>query len=158
MSPTAHSADGDAGQIEGLADGVFEPGPAAWADLEAEVARMRCLATDLGDLSHVAEGRIEVHLGPIDLRVIDTGRGLASDDLKRVFERFYRVPDATTGRPREGGTGIGLTVSRGLAQAMGGSLRATSAGVGQGAEFVLTLPVSPTRTNSSQPADPMPRP
>lgn len=221
-----------AGQIEGLADGVFEPGPAAWADLEAEVARMRRLATDLGDLSRVAEGRIEVHLGPVDLRVvvatvlgrieprlatsgvsvekelplepalvrgdeerlvqvltnlvenarlamsgggqlrvvvtqdsdcahlrvIDTGRGLASDDLERVFERFYRVPDATTGRPLEGGTGIGLTVSRGLAQAMGGSLRATSAGVGQGAEFVLTLPVSPTRTNSSQPADPMPRP
>lgn len=58
------------GQIEGLADGVFEPGPAVWADLEAEVARMRRLAADLGDLSRVAEGRIELHLEPVDLRVV----------------------------------------------------------------------------------------
>ena len=68
------------------------------------------------------------------------------------------MPDDGAGRSPEGGTGIGLTVSRGLAQAMGGSLTADSAGHGQGAEFVLTLPA----VDSSMPADqldqPMPRP
>lgn len=70
------------------------------------------------------------------LSVSDTGRGIAPEELERVFERFYRGADA---RPHEG-TGVGLTVSRGIAAAHGGSLVAESAGPGQGARFTLTLP------------------
>ncbi|SES11707.1 Signal transduction histidine kinase [Pedococcus cremeus] len=218
------------GQLEGLADGVFEPGPAAYADLEAEVARMRRLAADLGDLSRVEEGRLEPGSELVDLRsvvtavtgrlggalsacgvsvdhvpssapvlvrgdeqrlvqvvtnlvnnaaqampgggrldidvthtdgratirVCDTGRGLAADDLERVFERFYRVPDSTGSTRRDGGTGIGLTVSRGIARAMGGDLTASSPGVGQGAEFTLTLPVATDTQDGRQLDQPMP--
>ncbi len=69
--------------------------------------------------------------------VADTGQGIAKDELGRIFERFYRVPDAST----PGGRGIGLTIARSLAEAHGGTLSVTSEGVGKGAIFVVTLPV-----------------
>ncbi len=68
--------------------------------------------------------------------VADHGVGLAPVDLERVFERFYRVPGAARGE----GSGIGLTIARGIARAHGGDLVAHSAGPGQGATFTLTLP------------------
>lgn len=70
--------------------------------------------------------------------VTDTGVGLAADDLERVFERFYRAP----GQPRRSsGSGIGLTIARGIARAHGGDLTAASPGPGKGAAFTLTLPL-----------------
>ncbi len=57
-----------------------------------------------------------------------------------LFERFYRVdPSRTRG---SGGSGIGLTISRHLAWAMGGEISAESEGVGKGSRFTLTLPLS----------------
>jgi len=73
--------------------------------------------------------------------VADTGRGISAAELERVFERFYRVPHPED-RQRPGeGSGIGLTIARGIVTAHGGSLTATSAGVGHGAEFVMRLPL-----------------
>jgi histidine kinase len=69
--------------------------------------------------------------------VSDSGVGLTPEDCERVFERFYRAPNA--GR-RSAGSGVGLTIARGLARAHGGDLTARSAGVGTGATFTLTLP------------------
>jgi len=68
--------------------------------------------------------------------VADTGRGIAAEELDRIFERFYRVPDAST----PGGRGIGLTIARSLIHAHGGTLTATSEGLGRGATFLVTLP------------------
>ena len=76
------------------------------------------------------------------VEVSDTGVGLAAADLERVFERFYRAPGPvgpTAGRP---GTGIGLTIARGIAHAHGGSLVASSPGPGQGSTFTLRLPLA----------------
>lgn len=70
--------------------------------------------------------------------VEDSGAGLAADDLERVFERFYRVPSTTPGP----GSGIGLTIARGIAHAHGGSLVAASAGPGLGAGFTLRVPLA----------------
>jgi two-component system, OmpR family, sensor histidine kinase BaeS len=72
--------------------------------------------------------------------VSDTGIGIAPEDLPHLFERFYRV-----GKSRSralGGSGIGLTVSQALITAMGGSLRAESAGLGKGSAFTFTLPLA----------------
>jgi histidine kinase len=69
--------------------------------------------------------------------VSDDGVGIAASDLPLVFERFFRVPGLD--RP-PGGSGIGLTVAAGIARAHHGDIRATSAGVGKGAEFTLELP------------------
>jgi signal transduction histidine kinase len=75
------------------------------------------------------------------IEVSDTGVGLTSDQLPRIFERFYRVNDQRIG---ESGSGIGLTISRGIARAHGGELTATSAGLGHGSTFTLALPLSPS--------------
>ncbi len=72
--------------------------------------------------------------------VIDSGRGIAGDELERVFERFYRVP-AGGHRP---GRGLGLTIARSLARAHGGDVVAHSDGPGTGARFRLTVPLAPS--------------
>jgi histidine kinase len=75
----------------------------------------------------------------IVVRISDTGIGLTPDDALRVFDRFFRVQ----GVPRPpGGSGIGLTISRGIARAHGGDISAHSAGPGRGSTFELRLPVA----------------
>ncbi|WP_051215349.1 sensor histidine kinase [Granulicoccus phenolivorans] len=81
--------------------------------------------------------------GQAVVTVSDTGRGLAPEDLARVFERFYRVPDKETGTRAGTGSGIGLTISRSIARAHGGDVLASSPGAGLGATFRLVLPRSP---------------
>jgi two-component system OmpR family sensor kinase len=73
------------------------------------------------------------------IRVEDTGVGLTTEQLGRVFDRFYRVDTART--REDGGTGLGLTITRGLVEAMGGTLTASSPGMGLGATFQVTLRV-----------------
>lgn len=72
------------------------------------------------------------------LGVTDRGPGLADDQLEAVFERFYRV-DPARSRSR-GGSGIGLTIARALAEAMGGQAWAERPRDGIGVTFVLDLP------------------
>jgi signal transduction histidine kinase len=79
------------------------------------------------------------------IRVADTGIGIDPQDLPRVFERFYRADNS---RSRStGGTGIGLSISKAIVEAHGGSLRATST-PGRGSEFLLTLPPAPAGQTS----------
>jgi two-component system phosphate regulon sensor histidine kinase PhoR len=74
----------------------------------------------------------------IEVYVRDTGIGIPSEDLPRLFERFYRVDKA---RSRElGGTGLGLSIVKHLVAAHGGSTRVESR-VNQGSTFFFTLPV-----------------
>ncbi|MER7071908.1 HAMP domain-containing sensor histidine kinase [Terrabacter sp. NPDC000476] len=74
------------------------------------------------------------------IRVTDNGDGISPEQLPHVFERFYR---GDTARDRaQGGSGIGLTISKALADALGGSLTATSPGPGEGATFTVTLPTA----------------
>lgn len=72
--------------------------------------------------------------------VADSGMGIAAEDLQRVFERFYRT-DKSRSRAA-GGSGIGLTISRALVEAMGGRIWAESPGPGQGATFSFELPLA----------------
>jgi signal transduction histidine kinase len=81
--------------------------------------------------------------GGSEVVVTDTGVGMSAPDVERVFERFYRAP----GQPRRSaGSGIGLTIARGIARGHGGDVTASSAGPGQGASFTLVLP---TRSHRS---------
>lgn len=74
----------------------------------------------------------------IDLRfaVHDTGIGIAQERLAQIFESFTQADSGISGR--FGGTGLGLAISRQLAEAMGGTLEATST-EGQGSVFTLSL-------------------
>lgn len=93
-----------------------------------------------------APGRIEVTVSRMEdmvaFRVRDSGIGLSPDQLIHIFERFYRV-DKSRARIL-GGSGIGLTIALSLAQVMGGDIQVTSAGLGQGSSFTLTLPQAHT--------------
>ena len=75
--------------------------------------------------------------GVVAIAVRDTGEGIPADDLPRVFTKFFRRDH---GRPN--GTGLGLWISRGLVEAHGGELTATS-DLGHGSTFRFTLPIEP---------------
>lgn len=87
-------------------------------------------------------GRVEVSLrrgeGHVEIRVADTGRGIALDFLPHVFERFTQV-DASSTR-EHGGLGLGLAIVRHLVEMHGGEVTASSAGPGEGAAFTVRLP------------------
>lgn len=70
------------------------------------------------------------------LVVSDTGDGFHPDESEVIFERFRRASNA----PEENGRGVGLTIARALVAAQGGTITATSPGVGLGATFTVTLP------------------
>ncbi len=81
------------------------------------------------------EGRSEC----IAIRVADTGRGIASDELPAVFDPFVQVGEHDASK--DPGVGLGLAISRELARVMGGELVVTST-PGVGSIFTLTLPSS----------------
>lgn len=85
------------------------------------------------------EGRISVTAsvegGLVAVSVVDSGLGIAADQLPHVFDRYWRV---TEGNP--GGTGLGLYISQGIVRAHGGELTATSE-LGVGSEFRFTVPL-----------------
>ena len=88
-------------------------------------------------------GTVEITIEGLDdkrfgTRVRDTGIGIAPQNLERIFESFRQVEDGTT--RRYGGTGLGLAIARRLTELMNGTIRAESK-LGQGATFVVTLPV-----------------
>ncbi len=72
------------------------------------------------------------------LRIDDSGEGIPADALEGVFEAFRQV-DGSTSR-RHGGLGLGLAIVKQLVSAHGGTVRASSAGVGLGTSIVVTLP------------------
>ena len=81
--------------------------------------------------AHGADGRVV-------LRVRDGGVGIAPELLGRVFDLFTQGDRASN--RAEGGLGIGLTLVRRLVELHGGSVAASSAGIGQGSEFTVRLP------------------
>jgi len=89
-------------------------------------------------------GRIEVRLrtrgGQVELEVADSGKGIPSEFLPYVFDRFRQADSSST--RTHGGLGIGLALVRHLVELHGGSVAARSGGEGQGATFAIRLPVA----------------
>lgn len=105
----------------------------------AEFRRVLQIALNLvGNAIRYAPGgstvRIEISATPPTLSVSDQGSGVAEEDRDRVFEKFERL-----GRSGDGGSGLGLYISRRLARAMKGDLTVGESQEG-GAKFTLSLP------------------
>jgi signal transduction histidine kinase/ActR/RegA family two-component response regulator len=87
-------------------------------------------------------GHIEVQLtgrdSEAEIRVTDTGQGIAAEFLPRIFDRFTQA-DASSTR-RQGGLGLGLAIVKALVERHGGTVRAESPGLGRGATFIVWLP------------------
>ena len=75
----------------------------------------------------------------VQFQVIDNGVGISSEHLPHIFTRFYRA-DKSRARSA-GGSGIGLTITKHLVEAHGGTIQAFSAGPGQGSKFTFTIPI-----------------
>ncbi|WP_019630288.1 sensor histidine kinase [Actinomadura atramentaria] len=128
-----------------------EPGVLVWG---SKHALMRVLTNLLDNAERHAAGRIEVRVrssgGDAVLTVRDDGAGIAPEDREKVFRRFQRLAESR--RRDKGGSGLGLPISRDIANAHGGSLIATgdglpsAAGAGQGACLKLRLPLSDSGT------------
>ena len=92
-----------------------------------------------------AGGRVHVSLGregaSAAIRVKDTGEGIAPELLPHVFERFRQAERGTM--KSHAGLGLGLAIVRHLVELHGGTVEAFSHGPGRGAEFVVSLPLSP---------------
>jgi signal transduction histidine kinase len=97
-------------------------------------------------------GRVDVSLecDGVLMRVTvrDTGQGIPADFLPFVFERFRQADSSST--RGNWGLGLGLSIARHLVELHGGAIEATSAGPGEGATFVVRLPIhTPAAANGA---------
>jgi two-component system sensor histidine kinase SenX3 len=93
-----------------------------------------------------AGAAVHVHVfrdedGAACLQVVDQGIGIAPDQIKRIFKRFYRVPVRAVLHRK--GTGLGLFLVRSIVKQHGGQVAAASKGEGHGATFTMRLPAIP---------------
>lgn len=75
-----------------------------------------------------------------EIYIRDNGIGIPRGDLKRVFKRFYRVPNKSIDAAK--GTGLGLAIVRSIVEKHGGRVKAESRGEGKGTTFIVQLPRS----------------
>ncbi|PZT93535.1 ATP-binding protein [Sphingomonas hankookensis] len=112
--------------------------------VEGDPVRLRQILFNLlsNALKFTPSGEIALRVAAtgdrLSIAVADTGIGIAPDRLEEVFESFQQADTSTT--RRYGGTGLGLTICRNLARAMGGDIIVSSA-PGQGATFTVDLPL-----------------
>lgn len=94
------------------------------------------------------EGTVRIVLESLQdkaqVTIIDSGIGIASDDLERIFHKFQQA-DGRYSREHQG-TGLGLTLSRELVEMQGGRIWAESEGEGKGSRFFFTLPLFEAQT------------
>lgn len=126
---------------------VFRPVPAqltAWCDEE----RLKQVLVNLlgnaikftppGGSITVSVAQCEVE-GVIRFEVTDTGIGIPPAKLDAIFDKFVQIDGSTT--RAQGGSGLGLTISRRLVELMGGAMTAHSEGEGRGSTFRFTIPI-----------------
>jgi CheY-like chemotaxis protein len=123
--------------------------PAAPVWVDGDLVRLAQVFTNLnGNAAQYTPegGRVELLLdyggGSVEISVRDSGVGISPDRLPHVFDMFYQAHDGTSGGSH-GSLGIGLTLVKRLIDLHGGAVSAHSAGMGQGSEFLVRLPVLP---------------
>jgi PAS domain S-box-containing protein len=128
--------------------------------LEADSARLTqvlanllnnsCKFTNRGGRISVTASREVQH---VVIRVADNGIGIAAEQFERIFDMFAQ---ADTSLERSGsGLGIGLTLVKNLVEMHGGTVDVASAGIGQGSEFLIRLPISAAVEKPKPPVAPL---
>jgi PAS domain S-box-containing protein len=131
------------------------------AIVSADLTRLEQIVTNLlqNAVKYTPPGgsiRIDVtrELREAVLRVTDTGRGISSEMLSRVFELFAQAEQPID--RSLGGLGVGLTLTRRLVELHGGTITAFSDGEGRGAQFTVRLPVDVTAAPFRPLSEPLP--
>lgn len=131
--------------LEGRSQRLLVAGNAASCEVSADPLRLlQILGNLLDNASKYSPDFNVIHLDVravdslVVLSVTDYGIGIASEALGRIFEPFAQEPRAS--EFDRSGLGVGLAVVRDLVEAHGGSVTATSDGIGRGARFVVALP------------------
>ncbi|MEW5987400.1 MAG: ATP-binding protein [Chloroflexota bacterium] len=116
----------------------------ALTPIAVDAARLRQVVHNLLDnaVRHTPEGglitvQVEQPGDQLQIRVRDTGVGIAPEQLPHVFDRFYRT-DSSRGRDGRG-TGLGLAIVKAIVEAHGGQVTASSEGLGRGSVFSVVL-------------------
>jgi two-component system, OmpR family, sensor histidine kinase SenX3 len=91
-----------------------------------------------GEKKDIVVDVVTPNIDNVLLSVRDQGIGIAQSELKRIFNRFYRIQNVTTGEVK--GTGLGLFIVRAVARRYGGDAYAESEGEGRGSTFTIRLP------------------
>lgn len=93
-------------------------------------------------------GRIQLRVARVhshvEMAVTDNGAGIPAEFLPFVFNRFSQADSSIT--RTHGGLGMGLAITRSIVELHGGSVSASSPGLGKGATFLVRLPIAPVRT------------
>jgi CheY-like chemotaxis protein len=145
------------GSVQLLVDVVDEAPPAVVAAAaKAAEAQSEISAVEDGPSEHPASLPSSPDGRWLRFRVRDTGIGVEPAQLERIFEPFVQAEQSTV--RRYGGTGLGLTICRRLARAMGGDLVAESGGVGKGTTLVFTIPLMLPSDAADAPPSPSPPP
>ena len=123
--------------------------PADTVFLEADKEKVRVALDNLisNAIRHTPSGgtvqlRVKDRDSEIEIQVQDSGEGIPSEELERIFDRFYQVEHHMT--RKYGGMGLGLSIVKGLIELHGGRVWAESR-VGEGSRFVIVLPAQPTQ-------------
>ena len=140
VATTKPSADAKAIRLQAVLDphaGPVSGDPARLQQVMWNLLSNAVKFTPKGGRVQVLLERVNSH---VEVSVIDTGEGIVPEFLPHVFDRF-RQADASTTR-RHGGLGLGLSIVKQLVELHGGSIRVKSAGVGEGATFTVSLPLT----------------
>jgi PAS domain S-box-containing protein len=89
--------------------------------------------------------------GQAEVTVTDTGVGISAEDQRQLFSKFFRSRDRVVGERR--GTGLGLVIAKGFAEAHGGTI-AVESEPGRGSRFLVTLPALSPETRGAEPGRP----
>ena len=108
------------------------------------------------DRSSIEVVVVDATEGEAIIRIIDYGVGIDAEVLPHVFELFMQA-DRSLDRS-QGGLGVGLTIVKALIEMHGGTVEARSAGIAQGSEFIVRLPVSAALQAGAEIRAPMPTP
>jgi len=134
LRPLPHAADVELRFADAPADLEFETDPSKLSQVVRNLVSNALKFTERGvvDVSLARDGDVAV------FTVRDTGIGIAAEDLPRIFEEFGQVPNRLQTQVK--GTGLGLALSRRLAELLGGSLTVAST-PGEGSTFTLRVPL-----------------
>ncbi|MAD97968.1 MAG: histidine kinase [Flavobacteriaceae bacterium] len=111
--------------------------------VESDATRLKQVLSNLIDnaLKFTQKGLVEfgynVHDSKLIITVSDTGLGMSKDKLTLIFERFQRLENKDSAKTK--GTGLGLTISKGIVDLLGGTIDVQSE-LGKGSTFTITLP------------------